>query len=102
MLFQILALAISISLISGCRSKHSVTLNWHQAEAAQGFRIAGYNIYRATTQGGPYFPIASRVKGTSYEDELVTSGRIYYYTVTSVDDAGHESRYSQEISATVP
>jgi fibronectin type 3 domain-containing protein len=101
-LFQIVVLAISLTIVSGCRSEHSVTLNWQQAPATQGTKIAGYNIYRATTKGGPYSPIASRVPATSYKDEPVSSGEIYYYVVTSVDDAGHESGYSQEISARVP
>ena len=79
-----------------------MTLNWQPAQASQGSKIAFYNIYRTTSQGGPYVPIASRVQGTSYKDELVTSERTYYYVVTSVDDTGRESRYSPEISATVP
>ena len=100
-MLPILALAIILTMVGGCRSKHSVTLNWQKAEAPQG-TIIGYNIYRTTKQGGPYTPIASRVQGTSYKDESVSSGETYYYVVTSMDDAGHESPYSQEISAHVP
>ena len=100
-ILPMLALAIILTIVGGCRSKHSVTLNWQKAEAPQGTMI-GYHIYRTTKQGGPYSPIASRVQSTSYKDESISSGETYYYVVTSVDDAGHESQYSQEISTRVP
>jgi fibronectin type 3 domain-containing protein len=99
---HLLALAISLTFVGGCRSKHSVALNWHPALESQGHKIVGYNIYRSTMQGGPYVLIASRVQGTNYEDDLITSGRVYYYVITSVDDAGRESRYSEETIATIP
>lgn len=100
-ILPMLALAIILTIVGGCRGKHSVTLNWQKAEAPQGTMIK-YNIYRTSKQGGPYTPIASRVQGTSYKDESVSSGETYYYVVTSVDDVGHESQYSKEISARVP
>jgi hypothetical protein len=79
---------------------HWVTLTW-KPPAPTGAAV-GYNIYRATTSGGPYVVIASRVSGPPYEDRIVISGRTYFYVVTAVDGAGHESRFSGEVRAQVP
>ena len=80
---------------------HGVTLTWDANPAGAGVAV-GYNIYRSTTSGGPYAKIASGVHGPPYEDRVVMSGRTYFYVVTTVDLAGHESRFSGEVKAEVP
>ena len=35
-------------------------------------------------------------------DETAEPGRVYYYVVTAVDDAGNESPFSMEVSITYP
>ncbi|KPJ91372.1 MAG: hypothetical protein AMJ53_11800, partial [Gammaproteobacteria bacterium SG8_11] len=60
-----------------------------------------YNVYRGTTQGGPYNLI---VQGhvtdyAVYADFGLTNGVTYYYVVTSIT-AGVESQFSNEASAT--
>jgi hypothetical protein len=78
---------------------HSVGLNW----SGTGSGIAGYNVYRANTSGGPYSGINSGLDSTtSYTDTLVQAGQTYYYVVTAVDGSGNESAYSNETSATIP
>ena len=42
----------------------------------------------------------SLVTGTTYTDTPVTAGVAYNYTVTAVDNAGHESGPSNQASAT--
>jgi len=64
--------------------------------------VVGYNVYRSTTSGKQFVKIASRVPGPPYEDRLVASGHTYFYVVTALDQAGHESRFSGEIRATIP
>jgi PKD repeat protein len=61
-----------------------------------------YNIYRSTTQGGPYQQITSGHVSTycAYADFGLTNGVTYYYRVTSVGETGLESLYSNEASAT--
>lgn len=58
-----------------------------------------YNIYRASTSGGPYAPISptGSVAAPSYLDSGMVNGQIYYYVLTSVNANG-ESAYSAEIS----
>jgi len=77
-----------------------VVLTW---TASQSPGIAGYNIYRSTTSGGPYTKINSALDPTvTYNDLAVQDGITYYYVTTAVDDQGEESAYSNESSATVP
>jgi hypothetical protein len=72
-----------------------VTLNWGAAAGAD-----SYNVYRATTTGGPYnSPIASGLTSTTYNDTTVSNGTTYYYVVRAVNPAG-ESANSPEASAT--
>jgi outer membrane protein assembly factor BamB len=70
-----------------------IDLSWNPEPTA-----TGYNIYRATTSGGPYVPLAS-VSSTSYSDLSASGGTTYYYTITSVSSGGCESTPSSEASA---
>ena len=81
---------------------HSVALSWKAPPPIPGFTVAGYNVYRSTTSRGPYVKIASKVPGLTYTDKFVVSGRTYFYVVTAVDQADHESKYSEEIKAVIP
>jgi fibronectin type 3 domain-containing protein len=65
--------------------------------------IAGYNVYRGTQTGGPYAQVGTgNGTATTYTDSAVQSGQTYFYVVTAVDSAGHESVYSNEARAVVP
>lgn len=74
-----------------------VFLKW----APSGTTAQGYNVLRATTNGGPYTTIASWTKDTyaEYTDENVTSGTTYYYVIQSVNQSG-TSANSTQVSAT--
>lgn len=60
--------------------------------------LAGYTVYRRTGGGG-YAVIASDVQQSEYVDGEAVNGIRYYYVVTAVDEALHESGYSGEVSA---
>ena len=83
-------------------SPHGVTLMWEAPPAAPGVSIVGYNVYRSMTSGKQFVRIATRVPSPRYEDGLVVSGRTYFYVVTALDRAGHESRFSTEVQAAIP
>jgi fibronectin type 3 domain-containing protein len=62
-----------------------------------------YNIYRATTSGGPYSKIYStQVGATSYVDGVVQSAQTYYYVVTAVDSSRNESVFSNQAQGVIP
>jgi fibronectin type 3 domain-containing protein len=92
-----LLLAVCSLLCVGLACSH-VTLMWE----ARGVSVGGYNVYRSTTSGKQFVKIASRVPGPPYQDRLVIRGQTYFYVVTALDQAGHESRFSGEIRATIP
>jgi hypothetical protein len=91
-----------------------VLLSWNGATDCNGGAVAGYNLYRSTTPGGPYTKVnTSLITQTQYDDLAVSStmaqnninssssaasGTTYYYVVTSVDGQGDESVHSQEAS----
>ena len=79
---------------------HSVTLTW---VASTSSNVTGYNIYRATTSGGPYTKLnSSPVSATSYVNGIVQSGQAYYYVVTAVDSSGNESAFSNQAQGVIP
>jgi len=78
---------------------HSADLTWKAG--AKG--IAGYNLYRGTTSGGPYSQINSSLLSTnSYTDSDVADGTTYYYVATEVNNKGDESGYSDQATAVIP
>ncbi len=78
--------------------QHSVTLNWQSSAS-----VAGHNVYRAQTSGGPYARLNSTPEpDENFVDASVVSGQNYYYVVTAMDSAGMESGYSNEVHAAVP
>ncbi|MGD0077673.1 MAG: hypothetical protein ABSB91_03490 [Sedimentisphaerales bacterium] len=74
-----------------------VSLNWNDNSESD---MNGYNLYRSTTSGTGYVKLNGSLLITSdYNDSAVTNGTTYYYVVTAVDLAGHESVNSTEVSA---
>ncbi|MBV8656942.1 MAG: fibronectin type III domain-containing protein [Burkholderiales bacterium] len=74
----------------------TATLSW---SAASG--VSGYNVYRATTSGGPYSKLNSAlVTATSYGDSGLAASTTYYWGVTAVNSGGTEGAMSSAVSAT--
>jgi hypothetical protein len=75
-----------------------VRLDWDDNAESD---LAGYNVYRSQTEGGPYSQVnGTLVTASDYEDAGMTNGTTYYYVVTAVDQASNESPVSSEVSAT--
>jgi len=91
---------VNAALGQVCVVNHQVTLNWIASTST----VAGYNVYRGTTSGGPYSILnSSLVTGsTAYTDSTVASGQTYYYVTTAVDASNNQSAYSNEAQAVVP
>lgn len=80
---------------------HAATLTW---VASTSQNVAGYNVYRGTTSGGPYTKLTTSglVNATTYKDSSVQPGQTYYYVVTTVDVSNNESGYSNQTTAVIP
>jgi len=80
-------------------SSHSVALSWEPGDQD----YVGFNIYRATVDGGPYTKLNSQLDSSpSYTDSTVQGGTTYYYAATEVNAEGQESAYSNIAEATIP
>ncbi len=80
-------------------SSHAVSLRWTPSPSP----VAGYNVYRGSTPGGPYVKINPAVTaGTNYVDSSVQAGETYYFVTTAVTAGGLESQYSTPSQATIP
>jgi len=78
---------------------HSATLTMTPNSS----NVVGYNVYRSSVSNGPYTRLNSPlVTSTTYVDSTVIANQTYFYVATSVDSAGDETLYSNQVSATIP
>jgi hypothetical protein len=78
---------------------HSVDLTWDSGSD----NIVGYNVYRGTSNSGPFTEINTALDAsTTYVDNTVSSGQTYYYVATEVSSSGEESSYSNVAQAVIP
>ena len=76
----------------------TVSLDWNNNSEPD---LAGYNVYRSTTQGSGYSKLnISLLADSNYVDNDVDNFTSYYYVVTAVDTSSNSSAYSTEASAT--
>ncbi|HEY1661441.1 MAG TPA: hypothetical protein VGI03_03395 [Verrucomicrobiae bacterium] len=76
----------------GTASNGAAVLVWDPSTGA-----TGYNLYRSTTNGGPYSVIAWGVTATNYTDtDFTNAASAYYYEVTAVNP-GDESPASVQV-----
>lgn len=91
----------SISPPTSLTAGMAITLNW-RASTTPANKVAGYNVYRSETAGGPYTSVATLGKVITYQDTTAEADKTYYYVVTTRNTAGAESEYSNEASFMVP
>ncbi|NEZ03924.1 hypothetical protein G4Y73_07140 [Wenzhouxiangella sp. XN201] len=88
----------AVSDLSASGLDQQVLLDWTAPADAD---LAGFDVYRATSSGGPYDQInGSLVTLSEFTDTSASNGTTYYYVVTAVDDSGNVSSNSNEASAT--
>ena len=91
--------AISATGAGVATKQHTVGLAWSPSKST----VAGYNVYRSTTTGGPYSKLnSSSIVTTSYSDSTVKSGATYFYVTTAVNSSGAESSKSNEVKTAIP
>jgi hypothetical protein len=83
----------------GAGNPHTATLNWTASVTPS----VSYNVYRATTSGGPYTKVGSVGVGVvSHIDSTALAGQTYFYVIRAVDSTNTESTNSNEAQAVVP
>jgi|GEM_PF-4073728 len=73
-----------------------LTLKWDRNPEID---LAGYNIYRAEEEAGPYTVLAEKHTYLSYLDREVQQGITYYYKVAAIDTAGNIGMQTAPFSA---
>jgi murein DD-endopeptidase MepM/ murein hydrolase activator NlpD len=92
------ALAVPSGL-TGTAATNSISLNWNDNTESD---LAGYLVYRSTTSGTGFTPLAEDVTQSSYTDTAIQPGKTYYYIVFAFDTAGNTSAASAQVSVTAP
>lgn len=96
---QVVQTVVNTALGGTC-SLHYITLSWSASSSPS---IAGYNVYRSGTSGGPYTKQnTALVSPLAFTDTTVQAGQSYFYVLTAVNTNGIESGYSTEVSVLVP
>ena len=78
--------------------KYAVGMRW---EGKAGTDLVSISVYRSETKGKDYAMIGSSMVD-SYDDKDVQQGKTYYYVITAVDSQFKETKYSNEVKATIP
>ncbi len=78
----------------------AIDLSWQPDAEAD---LAGYVVYRRETAGAwSRISPAQPLTGPGYHDASVQPGHTYFYSVSAMDEEGHESARSAEAQETVP
>ena len=80
---------------------HTATVEWDPVDHSA---LSGYRVYHAVA-GGPYPVVGEGInagRSTSFTISSLDSGTRYYFKVTSVDAAGNESAFSNEVYKDIP
>lgn len=84
---------------------HSATLTWTASASVgrPGIGTIRYNVYRASTAGGPYTKLTSTpLSALTYTDLSVSAGQTYFYSTTAVDGVNPESKLAIEVKTVIP
>jgi len=83
---------VQVTKRSGNRSVH---LFW---EAPAGAAVAGYEVFRAASEAGPFSSLGQVAKN-EYLDETVEKDTLYYYKIRAYSDKGIQSEFSPVVEA---
>jgi predicted phage tail protein len=85
--------------LAATSAKRKINLTWGASTDAGGSGLAGYEIFRANSSGGPFTVIATTT-ATKYNNGGLSSNRAYWYYVKAYDKAGNRSTPSNTATAT--
>ncbi len=87
------AVPAGLSAVAGVSA---IELAWER-NTEDDFR--GYNVYRST-EGAAFEKVAALIDAPAYSDRQVEAGKRYRYAISSVDQAGNESRRAEAVEVT--
>ena len=87
------------AVFSGPGQSPFIDLVWAPVTNAD---LDGYNVYRHEEGTEPVKLNSDPLKTPAYRDAEVSTGKRYFYSVTSIDIRGNESAKSDQTSETVP
>jgi hypothetical protein len=89
----------SYTLTIQASAEHVVSLKWSASTSKD---VAGYNMYRGP-DGVKWTKInAGLIPATDYDDSSVSNGSTYYYSATTVNIYGEESKKTASVKVYVP
>jgi hypothetical protein len=89
----------AVTSVAAQIAPHAVDLSWIASTST----VAGYNVYRSYTSGGPYVLITpAPIAATQFSDANVSPRVTYFYVATAVDLSANESVKSNEAFAAIP
>lgn len=83
--------------LTAIANAESVKLEWNANTETD---VAGYNIYRSESIDGAYNTISRNVNTTTFVDNSVIAGAMYFYKIKAIDISLNSSDYSLSASAT--
>lgn len=85
--------------LTATRGDTTVALSWTAVAGTPD--LAGYRVYRANAQAGPWTELTSSpLAQSSYLATALTNGTKYFFAVTAVDTTGNESARSVGVAST--
>jgi hypothetical protein len=94
------SIGLGLCALAEAQTLHSITISWSYTQGTD--LAAGFNVYRSTTNGGPYTQINPTIlplTTLSFADTVNVGGVKYYYVVRAVDAEGKLSPDSVQVSA---
>jgi hypothetical protein len=86
------------AVATGAGAEAAIDLSWQPNTEAD---LAGYAVYRREGESWQRISPAQPLIGPAFHDAHVQPGRAYRYTVTAIDQGGHEGARSAEAEETV-
>ncbi len=81
---------------------YNIRLSWTGSTDSGGSGLSGYKIYRSDVDNFGRAIAFVDAGETTYTNSNLTPGTTYTYKITAVDNAGNESGFSNEATATTP
>jgi len=89
----------SYTLTIQASAEHVVSLKWNASTSKD---VAGYNVYRGP-DGVKWTKInEGLIAATDYDDSSISNGSTYYYSATTVNIYGEESKKTGSVKVYVP